>query len=82
MVLCVIDYRWGRESPQTAPGCLCGWLESASGVNHLYQLFIELLVLYQFFQSEMHTISPVMSWIGRYVDTFRVHIGIADFFVY
>lgn len=82
-MVCVLLIIVGVGSHHRQPQAVCGgWLESASGVNHLYQLFIELLVLYQFFQSEMHTISPVMSWIGRYVDTFRVHIGIADFFVY
>ena len=82
-MVCVLLIIVGVGSHHRQPQAVCGgWLESAGGFNHLYQLFIELLVLYQFFQSEMHTISLVMSWIGRYVDTFRVHIGIADFFVY
>ena len=47
-MVCVLLIIVGVGSHHRQPGAVCGgWLESAGGVNHLYQLFIELLVLYQ-----------------------------------
>ena len=53
-------------------------------ISLLYQqphLVIEGISLEQLFYIQMHTISPVMTRIGRDIDTLGIRIGQAQFFI-
>ena len=51
-------------------------------INHPNDFFVELGLFHQSFQRDVHAPAPVVAWIGRYVDTFAVHIRVTQLFVH
>ena len=42
---------------------------------HLLHLLIKLCSLYELFEGEVHTIAPVVAWIGRDIDALGIGIS-------
>ena len=51
-------------------------------VNHAAQLVVELSVLHQGFQREVHAVTPVVTRVGRHIDAFGLCVRVTEIFVH